>query len=457
MSEKKEEKSKNFRSLTTTLIVVFLSLTIITLLISGSLQLYFNIQAQQKIIMDEQSFIAKNAADTVKNFIRREVSIIETTARTINLSYPETQKRALSSLMIEPALRQVFFFNTEKEEVARVSRLSKFELGCFTEEVKEDLFLKTFQRKEYISEVCIDKATNEPMIILAVPVIDVLGYFQGILVAEVNLKLMWNLITQMKIGKNGLIYVVDKQGNLIAFYDISRVLKKENLSYLEEVNKFIKEEKVTQITTAKLSKGIQGNYVITNHISLGEPNWAVVVELPAIEAYQPVIQSIFFSLGVIILCSIFAIMVGIFLAKRITQPIIDLRNIALEIKKGKMTARANIETNNEISELATTFNEMAERLSSYIENLEEKVKERTKELEEAKNILEIKVEARTKDLKELAKNLENQVNERTKELQEKINELERFQKLAVGRELKMIELKKEIKRLEKELEKYNKK
>jgi len=78
------------------------------------------------------------------------------------------------------------------------------------------------------------------------------------------------------------------------------------------------------------------------------------------------------------------------------------------------------------------------------------------EIETAKVVLEIKVEARTKELKELAASLDEQVKVRTKELQEKINELEKFSKLAVGRELKMIELKEEIKRLEEELEKLRK-
>jgi len=57
---------------------------------------------------------------------------------------------------------------------------------------------------------------------------------------------------------------------------------------------------------------------------------------------------------------------------------------------------------------------------------------------------------------DLRKNLEQKVEERTKELQEKLAEMERFQRLAVGRELKMVILKEEIKKLEKELEKYKK-
>lgn len=53
-------------------------------------------------------------------------------------------------------------------------------------------------------------------------------------------------------------------------------------------------------------------------------------------------------------------------------------------------------------------------------------------------------------LKELQTGLEEQVSQRTKELQEKIEELEKFQKIAIGRELKMVELKKEIENLKKE-------
>ena len=95
--------------------------------------------------------------------------------------------------------------------------------------------------------------------------------------------------------------------------------------------------------------------------------------------------------------------------------------------------------------------------------LERRVRERTKELEkktselekakkaleEAKNILEVKVKARTKELEELNETLEEKVEQRTKELQEKVDELNKWYKLTVGRELKMIELKEEVERFKK--------
>ncbi len=78
-------------------------------------------------------------------------------------------------------------------------------------------------------------------------------------------------------------------------------------------------------------------------------------------------------------------------------------------------------------------------------------------LEEERASLEIRVRARTNELREERESLEEKVKERTKELEKerkelakRITELERFHKVAVGRELKMRELKKEVEKLKKE-------
>lgn len=83
--------------------------------------------------------------------------------------------------------------------------------------------------------------------------------------------------------------------------------------------------------------------------------------------------------------------------------------------------------------------------------LEEEVKSRVIELEKAKKTLEdakitleIRVKARTRELEEMAKGLDQQVKNRTVELQKKVEELERANKLMVGREIRMLEIKKEL-------------
>ena len=100
--------------------------------------------------------------------------------------------------------------------------------------------------------------------------------------------------------------------------------------------------------------------------------------------------------------------------------------------------------------VAAFFFFVAETAGTFSEILKQKTRELQKAYEKARNarkVLEIRVKARTKQLNELTEQREEVIKQRTKELQEKIEELGRFHKLAVGRELKMIELKEEIKNL----------
>ncbi len=78
-------------------------------------------------------------------------------------------------------------------------------------------------------------------------------------------------------------------------------------------------------------------------------------------------------------------------------------------------------------------------------------KGKREDLEESEIILKIRVKAKTRQLQELSDSLEKQVEEKTKEIQDRLTELERFHKLTIGRELRMIEIKKEMKKMEKEL------
>jgi methyl-accepting chemotaxis protein len=129
-----------------------------------------------------------------------------------------------------------------------------------------------------------------------------------------------------------------------------------------------------------------------------------------------------------------------------------------KIAQGDFSHRIEINSRDEIGELAASFNQMTvqlekaqKELANYARGLEDKVAERTRELELAKTGLEQKVSERTAELEKERASLENKVAERTKELREKVTELEEFYTVAVGRELKLIDHEKEVDALLKEL------
>lgn len=147
---------------------------------------------------------------------------------------------------------------------------------------------------------------------------------------------------------------------------------------------------------------------------------------------------IFSGIGLFILISILIAPIAFYFSRGVTNPLERLRRSATIIGKGNLQHRIKIKTGDEIEELAGAFNKMAKGLG-----------QSRAALEESRAGLEIKVSARTKELRELNETLEDKVKERTKELRERVNELEKFHRLTLGRELKMIDLKKKIRELEK--------
>lgn len=134
--------------------------------------------------------------------------------------------------------------------------------------------------------------------------------------------------------------------------------------------------------------------------------------------------------------------ISLIATQRVVSPILNFTKEIQQIKKEGFGKKINIKTGDEIETLANSFNSMSEKLAQNYQ-----------ELNEQKDILEIRVNAKTKTLKEIAENLDKQVQEKTKVLQDRLEELEKFHKTTIGRELKMIELKKEIAELKEKLEK----
>ena len=150
--------------------------------------------------------------------------------------------------------------------------------------------------RNFIGSVYIDDFTFEPMVLMAVPIKNVFGDVKGTLLAEVNLKFMWDLVSSVKIGRNGTAYVVDRTGVLLAFQDIGRVLKGENLSNLSKVAEFQSDPDFSKGVTTNTVKGITGTKVVSTYLPLIEPDWAVMIELPFIEAYGSFIAALVFTI-----------------------------------------------------------------------------------------------------------------------------------------------------------------
>src|SRR3954447_20535535 len=106
----------------------------------------------------------------------------------------------------------------------------------------------------------------------------------GVTIAEINLKFIWDVISQNEIDQDRQVYVADSGGHLIARRDVSLVLRNTDLSGLPQVQAMFAGKKSEQLHPAK---DLRGREVFTAAVPVSPLGWTVFADLPIEEVYAP--------------------------------------------------------------------------------------------------------------------------------------------------------------------------
>jgi methyl-accepting chemotaxis protein len=183
-----------------------------------------------------------------------------------------------------------------------------------------------------------------------------------VVVAEVNLKLIWDVISGIKVGQTGYAFVLDGPGRLIAHPDISLVLRGA-----DEVT--LKPFQAARQAVGPADRGFatsrdaEGNPIAVAAAPIPGPDWTVVVEQPLAEAFGPIYAALWRTGGLLLGGAVLAGLLAYALARRMTQPIHLLEEGTERIGAGQFDHRIEIRTGDELQRLADSFNAMAAELA----------------------------------------------------------------------------------------------
>ena len=376
------ERIQREQSLRTVLAWSFFIVSALILLIAGLGQIIYNYQTQREILFAQQQAIAQDAAVDVSDFIEDKFFVLETAVSLENVATvsPEDQERILgNALGFQPAFRQLALYDANGQLLTHLSRLVASRSQAFLTGTQRSID-EVAQTDRFISPILIDDESFEPLITIAVPITNVFGDFQGILAAELNLKFMWDLMDQLNVGEAGYAYVVDREGNLLAYADTARVLRRENVSQLAEVAAFIAGENEIE-HGAFVGNGIENEDSVQTFARLESPDWAVVTEVPTNEAFRDITATVALSSVFVLLAAALAGGFGILTARRIAAPIVTLTETAAQVAEGNLDLRTEVGGNLEVVQLGNAFNNMTAQLQELIGSLEQRVAVRTRALE----------------------------------------------------------------------------
>jgi signal transduction histidine kinase/HAMP domain-containing protein len=360
-------------------VVLFVGLVAVVGVINAALDLYFVYQDNRRASIDVQREKAVAASQTIESFIKEIERQIGWVAYAQFDALPAEQRRFdyVRLLRQVPAITELAQLDRTGHEQLHVSRLSMDVVGSNEDRSAEPAFIEAKANKVYYGPVYFRKG-SEPYLTMAVAH----GGRGGVTVADVNLKLIWDVVSQIKIGQQGYAYVVDRQGRLVAHPDISLVLRGTDMSRLAQVEAVLKDQDNAAATTdgAVDARNRAGVPVLSAHATIPALNWIVFVELPTTEAQQPVINSGLRDLALLVLGLLIAGVAAALLARRMVVPIRAMQEGAQRVGGGDLSHRLAIETGDELEALADQFNRSTEALQTSYETLEQRVEDRTAEL-----------------------------------------------------------------------------
>jgi len=378
---------KTRRRLFAKYVALFVVVVCVALLSNGTFDVFFYYQEHKASLIRIQREQAEAAAAKIGQFIKEIESQLGWTTQLPWSAGSIEQRRfdALRLLRQVPAITELAQLDATGKERLRVSRLAMDVVASGADLSSDPKFAEAVARKVYYGPVYF-RRESEPYMTLAIA-----GTRRdaGVSVAEVNLKLIWDVVSQIKVGERGHAYVVDAQGRLIAHPDISLVLRNTDMSKLAQVRAARAATSGAGASgdnpaeTVQEAENIEGKKVLTAYAPVAPLGWLMFVELPAEEAYAPLYAALK-RLGFVLLGALgFAVLAGMFLAGRMVGPIQVLQTGAARIGQGDLSQRIAIKTGDELEALANQFNDMAGQLQESYAGLEKKVEQRTYELRES--------------------------------------------------------------------------
>src|SRR3984957_5142881 len=300
-------------------VVMFVAIVSLALAINGASDIWFSYHEQQDLLVRIQREQVKSAVDKVGQFLNEITAGLswENQMSWSDTTLNDWQFDAVRVMRQVPALTEIVQLDASGHEQFRMSREAPDVIESHVDHSHDAAFIQAMANKIYYGPVYFIDASQPHMTIAMAGV----GPEFGVVVGQVNLTFIWDVISQIRVGKHGQAYVVDEAARLIAHPDISQVLRKTDMSGL------------AQVQTARVAKSnglpnqpsqgvdIAGRSVLSAYSEVAPPGWLVFAELPIDEAYAPLYESALRSGIVILVALVLAIFAGLLLARRMIVPI----------------------------------------------------------------------------------------------------------------------------------------
>lgn len=395
-------------------IIFFTGLAILPLLLAGAGLYWHSYTDSLETAHKLEQQIALRAAREVEHFFESVADKLETLAHFRHFSSLElaAQEQLVHEVLTKNRhlFREISFYDTQGKERIRLSSLKVYPQQELRTAQRRDSQSATEQADEFYSipyyshngkahhgPVYQEKNSGEPLMSISIALINPdSGITEGVFAAETRIKQLREAIKRETIEAGRNIFVLGNEG---------QVLIHENPSFVLTENRF------KGISEPVLQNGLHGKKVVSAEFPLSQEHLCCVIsQREAAYVFNSMIDDLLVIADLILLALFGAAILTAWASGKIISPIQRLSETIASIQSGKLDNRADIGKQDEIGELAQTFNRMADTLQNRLIALEYEIsvrKQEQRELKLEKQELELQLQQSTTELDALRTELQD--------------------------------------------------
>lgn len=241
-----------------------------------------------------------------------------------------------------------------------------------------EIFLKG-KEAPFIGPLHISQFIKNKVISAAAPIL-LNKKFVGLLIIDFNTEIQLFKITtdHTGLGKTGEVYLVNVDSLMISpsrfkkNVFLKQKIKSEQFKLCKEYH-FKKNHPGNHLEKPTIYSGYLDINVLGHHYFIEETQWCMLAEIQEEEAFKLVdnITNMLFLIFLILF--ILAIFMSYYLSQMVTKPILKLHNGAEKIMTGSQDFHFGLKRDDELGDLANTFDKMTSNLQASRLELEDKI------------------------------------------------------------------------------------
>ena len=345
------------QSLKTKLILFFVLFAFIPAAIGGAISIYMNITSTKSAAVHSNGNTATQVGQQIEIILDSSKGMLEGLA--IGPTARSMDGAALRDMIIaiqqkNPQFELIFAMDRNGMQIARTS-------GNLANRGDRPYFKEAMKGNTFFTDAYISSFTNAPCVTISTPIKDQNGVIVGVIAADISLHSLKGISENVKVGKNGYIEIVDNIGTVIAHPDNDKVLKKENFSQLEYIQKALNGQSgwVETIST-------RGDKTLTDFAPIAKYKWGIIVNQPVTEIFDAAFSAAYIILAILLISILIAAITAFYTTRGIVNPLRQVIDAVEKVGNGDLSQTLKVEGVLEVNQLVRGVNQMTDSLRKII-------------------------------------------------------------------------------------------